>query len=66
MKPTESLKQVVKVETARAANTDFVDIASTVPAAKPQSSGWDPLEVWRRMIKEPRQRRRVLENQNTL
>lgn len=57
MKPTESRQQIVKIETARAANHDFADVRSAASTAKPQASGWDPVEVWRRMISEPRQRR---------
>lgn len=56
MKPTESLKQVVKIELTQAANHDFVESAPGSSEVQP-TGGWDPMEVWRRMIQEPRQRR---------
>lgn len=57
MKTTEPLKQIVQIEAARAANHDFAGVVPVTPTAKQQSSGWDPIEVWRRMINEPRLRR---------
>ncbi len=42
-----------------AANQDFLKPRSpaTVFVESNTSIGWDPHEVWRRMIKEPRERR---------
>jgi len=57
MKHTEPLKKIVPIEAARAANHDFAGVVPVTPSASKQSSGWDPIEVWRRMINEPRLRR---------
>lgn len=47
-------KKLKRPEPERAANQDF---AAEVYSAGRSQSGWDPHEVWRRMIKEPRDRR---------
>jgi hypothetical protein len=41
-----------------AANQDFVTGAARIKSAI--NMGWDPYEVWKRMIKEPRDRLLVL------
>lgn len=54
MQATEKLKRPLPQP---AANQDFVTDA--VSTHRPES-GWDPFEVWRRMIKEPRDRRAMV------
>lgn len=47
-----------KAETQLAANVDHLDTEQ----AHTQTSGWDAYEVWRRMVKEPREQRRTPKN----
>lgn len=48
-----------------AANADRLDEAASPPVNVVNApSGWDPYEVWRRLIKEPRDQRWAQKNKN--
>lgn len=41
----------------QAANQDFVTATAAPRQSIATTAGWDPYEVWQRMIKQPRERR---------
>ncbi len=59
MQAADSLHEFGFKLVGSAANQDFLKPRSPEAAAieTSTSAGWDPHEVWRRMIKEPRERR---------
>lgn len=59
MQAADSLHKFDPGLVGNAANQDFLKPKSptTATTEAPVSLGWDPQEVWRRMIKEPRERR---------
>lgn len=50
-------KSPTTVVPTQAANQDFVVATATPRQAISTTAGWDPYEVWQRMIKQPRERR---------
>lgn len=59
MQATDLLSEFGSRLVDSAANQDFLKPRSPISlvAESKASHGWDPHEVWRRMIKEPRDRR---------
>jgi hypothetical protein len=60
---TNELSPVHAIEHARAANADQIGSEAfeqtTVVAPETTSTGWDSYQVWRRFIKEARERRQA-------
>lgn len=56
MQTIDTRKKLVTSTVAKAANQDFVDLLPRGPQAASTPAGWDPYEVWLRMIKQPRER----------
>lgn len=64
MQAVDTLLGFKSIQAGSAANQDYVKPRASTPAIVTVESldlhkptGWDPHEVWRRMIKEPRDRR---------
>ncbi len=51
--PDKVKRFIIPAQSLMAANQDFVNEREPASALV----GWDPFEVWQRMIKEPRERR---------
>lgn len=57
-------KQVSKhIGLQAAANVDYLDVQGE-RARNHKSTGWDAYEVWQRMIKEPRDQRKLLKGES--
>ena len=59
MQATDTFSSLISQRQQLAANQEFVvDAGQTHTASQAdRSTGWDPHEVWQRMIQQPRQRR---------
>lgn len=57
MQTIDTRKKIAPSGLAAAANQDFVDLSPRESQAARTPAGWDPYEVWLRMIKQPRERR---------